>query len=84
MKNQSWSDTPIAFAGEFTEAEIGALTEDEFEAAQLRHERFLIREQEEMDTLEQEFDEDLTQLFSLTHDDEMKQEQPDPPGWPGL
>lgn len=88
MKNQNWLDTHNAFAAsstsEFTEDEIGTLTEEEFEAAQLRHEMFLIREQKEVETLEQEFEEELNQLMSLTHDDETENEQPDPPGWPGL
>jgi hypothetical protein len=88
MKNQNWPNTHNTFAAssapEYTEAEIGILTDEEYEAARLRHERFLLHEQEEMETLEQEFDEELNQLFSLTHEDEIENDQTDPPGWPGL
>lgn len=90
MNDQSRSDDRKvleglpAFAPEFNEVEIGRLTEAEYETANLRHELFLEREREEMETLEQELDEELSQLFSLTQADGVDHDQPDPPGWPGL
>ena len=72
------------FEPEFDEIEIGRLTEAEYETANLRHELFLVREREEMEILEREFEQELSQLFSLTGADEVGREQPDPPGWPGL
>ncbi len=72
------------FEPEFDEIEIGRLTEAEYEAANLRHELFLVREREETEILEREFEQELSQLFSLTKTDEVGREQPDPLGWPGL
>ena len=72
------------FEPDFDEIEIGRLTESEYEAATLRHELFLVREREEMEILEREFEQELSQMFSLTRADEVGREQPDPPGWPGL
>ena len=72
------------FEPDFNEIEIGRLTEAEYEVANLRHELFLVREHEEMEILEREFEQELSQLFSMTRADEVGRNQPDPPGWPGL
>jgi hypothetical protein len=37
-----------------------------------------------MEILEREFEQELSQLFSMTRADEVGRNQPDPPGWPGL
>lgn len=72
------------FGPEFDEIEIGRLSETEYEADNLRHELFLACEREEIEVLEREFEEELSQLFSLSHLDEVVRKQPDPPGWLGL
>ncbi len=82
--NRKVIEDPSDFDPEFDEIEIGRLTESEYEAANLRHELFLVREREEAEILEREFEQELSQLFSLTTADEVGREQPDPPGWPGL
>ena len=82
--NRKVIESPSDFEPEFDEIEIGRLTEAEYEAANLRHELFLVREREEAEILEREFEQELSQLFSLTRADEVGREQPDPPGWPGL
>ncbi len=82
--NRKVIEGPSGFEPEFDEIEIGRLTESEYEAANLRHELFLVREREEAEILEREFEQELSQLFSLTRADEVGREQPDPPGWPGL
>lgn len=82
--NRKVIESDSDFEPEFDEIEIGRLTEAEYEAANLRHELFLVREREEMEILEREFEQELSQLFSLTRADEVGREQPDPPGWPGL
>ena len=90
MNDQTRSDNHQLLEGEsdfepdFDEIEIGRLTEAEYEAANLRHELFLVREREEMDILEREFEQELSQLFSLTKADEVDRNQPDPSGWAGL
>ncbi len=82
--NRQLLENEFDFEPDFDEIEIGRLTEAEYEAANLRHELFLVREHEELEVLEREFDEELSQLFSLTKADEVGRNQPDPPGWPGL
>lgn len=82
--NRQLLESEFDFEPDFDEIEIGRLTEAEYEAANLRHELFLVREREEMETLEREFDEELSQLFSMTRADDVGRNQPDPPGWPGL
>jgi hypothetical protein len=82
--NRKVIESDSDFEPEFDEIEIGRLTEAEYEAANLRHELFLVREREETEILEHEFEHELSQLFSLTKTDEVGREQPDPPGWPGL
>ena len=82
--NRKVLESESDFESDFDEIEIGRLTEVEYEAANLRHELFLVREREEMEILEREFEQELSQLFSLTRADEVGREQPDPPGWPGL
>jgi hypothetical protein len=82
--NRKLLESESDFEPDFDEIEIGRLTEEEYEAANLRHELFLVREHEEMDVLEREFEQELSQLFSLIRADEVGREQPDPPGWPGL
>lgn len=82
--NRKVIESDSDFEPEFDEIEIGRLTEAEYEAANLRHELFLVREREETEILEREFEQELSQLFSLTKADEVGREQPDPPGWPGL
>lgn len=82
--NRKLLERESGFEPEFDEIEIGRLTEAEYEAANLRHELFLVREREEMEILEREFEQELSQLFSLTRAAEVDREQPDPPGWPGL
>ncbi len=82
--NQQLLENQFDFEPDFDEIEIGRLTEAEYEAANLRHELFLVRELEEMEVLEREFDEELSQLFSMTKADDVGRNQPDPPGWPGL
>lgn len=82
--NRKVIESSSGFEPEFDEIEIGRLTEAEYEAANLRHELFLAREREETEILEREFEQELSQLFSLTKADEVGREQPDPPGWPGL
>lgn len=90
MNDQTRSDNHQLLEGEsdfepdFNEIEIGRLTEAEYEAANLRHELFLVREHEEMEILERKFEQELSQLFSMTRADEVDRNQPDPPGWPGL
>ncbi|MGE0133458.1 MAG: hypothetical protein AB7U82_35730 [Blastocatellales bacterium] len=81
--NQQLLENEFDFEPDFDEIEIGRLTEAEYEAANLRHELFLVRELEEMEVLEREFDEELSQLFSMTRADDVGRNQPDPPGWPG-
>jgi hypothetical protein len=81
--NRKVIESDSDFEPEFDEIEIGRLTEAEYEAANLRHELFLVREREETEILEREFEQELSQLFSLTKADEVGREQPDPPGWPG-
>jgi hypothetical protein len=82
--NHKLLESELDFESDFDEIEIGRLTEAEYEAANLRHELFLVREREELEVLEREFDEELSQLFGMTRADEVGREQPDPPGWPGL
>lgn len=90
MDDQTRSDNHQLLEGEsdfepdFEEIEIGRLTEAEYEVANLRHELFLAHEREELEVLEREFDEELSQLFSMTKADDVGRNQPDPPGWPGL
>jgi hypothetical protein len=68
------------FEPEFNEIEIGRLTEAEYEAANLRHELFLVRERQEMEIFERELDEELSQLFRLSGADEVGREQPNSSG----
>ncbi|MBS1789660.1 MAG: hypothetical protein JST85_18190 [Acidobacteria bacterium] len=82
--NRQLLESEFDFEPDFDEIEIGRLTEAEYEAANLRHELFLVREREELEVLEREFDEELSQLFSMTRADDVGRNQPDPPGWPGL
>jgi hypothetical protein len=51
------------FEPEFTEIEIGRLTDAEYETANLRHEMFLEKERAEREALDREFEEVLEQLF---------------------
>lgn len=51
------------FEAEFSEIEIGRLTEAEYELANLRHEMFLEKERAERERLEREFEEELEQLL---------------------
>lgn len=83
-ENRKLLEPESNFEPDFDEIEIGRLNDEEYEAANLRHELFLVREREEMEALEREFDEELSQLFSLIKADEVGPNQPDPPGWPGL
>lgn len=87
-RRESYDQSALAklpdFAPEFSEIEIGCLTDDEYELASLRHELMLVREREEMEQLERELDEELSHLFSLTIFDGTDHKQPDPPGWPGV
>lgn len=82
--NRQLLESEFDFEPGFDEIEIERLTEAEYEAANLRHELFLVREREELEVLEREFDEELSQLFSMTWADDVGRNQPDPPGWPGL
>ena len=48
---------------DFTEIEIGRLTDAEYEMANLRHEMFLKKERAERETLDREFEQELEQLL---------------------
>lgn len=49
---------------DYTEIEIGQLNDAEYEMANLRHEAFLEKERAEREALDQEFEEELKQLFA--------------------
>ena len=51
------------FEPEFTEVEIGRLTDAEYEMANLRHEMFLEEERAEREALVRKFEEELEQLL---------------------
>jgi len=72
------------FEPEFTEAEIGRLTDAEYETANLRHEIFLEEERAERETLDREFEEELEQLLKTIKVEDGQTAESDPPGWPGL
>jgi hypothetical protein len=48
---------------DFTEIEIGRLTDAEYEIANLRHEMFIEKERAEREALDREFQEELEQLL---------------------
>jgi hypothetical protein len=66
---------------EYTEIEIGRMTDGEYELADQRFQAFLEREQEERGRLEREFADELDQLFAMLG---KNRDAPnaDPPGWP--
>jgi hypothetical protein len=72
------------FEPDFTEIEIGRLTDAEYEMANLRHEIFLEEERAERETLGREFEEELEQLLKTIKAEDGKTVESDPPGWPGL
>lgn len=84
LDSRKTADDISDFGPEFDEIEIGRLSEVEYEAANLCHELFLACEREEIEVLEREFEEELSQLFSLSHLDEVGRKQPDPSGRPEL
>jgi len=51
------------FEPDFTEIEIGRLTDAELEMANLRQEMFLEKERSEQEALDREFEEELEQLL---------------------
>lgn len=54
------------FEPDFTEVEIGHLTDAEYEMANLRHEKFLEEERAEREALDREFEEELEQLLKTS------------------
>lgn len=66
---------------EYTEIEIGRMTEGEYELANRRFQAFLEKEQEERGRLERDFADELDQLFAMLR---KNRDDPntDPPGWP--
>jgi hypothetical protein len=72
------------FEPDFTEIEIGRLTDAEYEMANLRHEIFLEEERAERETLDREFEEELEQLLETIKAEDGQTAESDPPGWPGL
>lgn len=77
-------DQRANFEADFSEVEIGRLTQAEYEFANLRHELFLEKERADREMLDQEFDEELGQLLMTISAGDAKTATSDPPGWPGL
>lgn len=69
---------------DFTEAEIGRLTEAEYELANLRHEQFLEQERVERERLDREFEKELEALWKTIGADGKEAPAGDPPGWPNF
>ncbi|MCI0662968.1 MAG: hypothetical protein L0220_18015 [Acidobacteria bacterium] len=72
------------FEPDFTEIEIGRLTDAEYEMANLRHEIFLEEERAGRGTLDRQFEEELEQLLKTIKAEDGQTIESDPPGWPGL
>jgi len=72
------------FEPDFTETEVGRLTDAEYEMANLRHEIFLEEERAEQETLDRGFEEELGQLLKTIKAEDGQTVESDPPGWPGL
>ncbi len=66
---------------EYTENEIGRMTEGEYEFANRRFQAFLEQEQEERGRLESEFADEIEQLFAMLGKNRADPNA-DPPGWP--
>ena len=77
-------DQQADFEADFSEIEIGWLTQAEYEFANLRHELFLEKERAELEMLDREFEEELGQLMKIIRTEDVKTAKSDPPGWPGL
>lgn len=88
MKETNNSQTTLdqwpEIEADFSEIEIGRLTEAEYELANLRHELFLERERAERETLDREFEEELDQLLKTIRPGDAETASSDPPDWPGL
>ena len=69
---------------EYSEVEIGRLTEAEYELANLENELFLEQERADREPLDREFEQELDRLIKTIRADEDKASADDPPGWPGL
>ncbi len=69
---------------EYSEVEIGRLTEAEYELANLEHELFLEQERADQKRLDRDFELELDQLIKTIRTDEDKAPADDPPGWPGF
>ena len=81
---QETLDQRANFEADFSEIEIGRLTQAEYEFANLRHELFLEKERAERETLDREFEEELGQLLKTISAGDAEIATTDPPGWPGL
>lgn len=69
---------------EYSEVEIGRLTETEYELANLEHELFLEQERVDRERLDRDFELELDQLIKTIRADEDKASADDPTGWPEL
>jgi hypothetical protein len=81
---QETLDQRADFEADFSEIELGRLTQAEYEFANLRHELFLEREHAEREILDREFEEELGQLLKTISAGDAETATSDPPGWPGL
>lgn len=72
------------YEADFTEVEIGRLTEAEYELANLRHEQFLERERAERERLDREFEEELESLWKTIGADGKDAPPNGPLGWPAF
>ena len=77
-------DQQADFEADFSEIEIGRLTQAEYEFANLQHELFLEKERADQETLDREFEEELGQLLKTISAGDAETATSDPPGWPGL
>ena len=73
-------DQQADFEADFSEIEIGRLTQAEYEFANLQHELFLEKERAERETLDREFEEELGQLMKTIRTEDVKTAKSDPPG----
>ncbi len=67
--------------GDYSEIEIGRMTDLEYTLAERRFEAFLHREREEQKTFEREFAQELEQLLATLRKNKTDSDA-DPPGWP--
>lgn len=66
---------------DYTEIEIGRMTDGGYELANQRFQAFLEQEKEEHGRLEREFADELEQLFAMLRKNRADPNA-DPPGWP--